>query len=181
MERWNIPLTALYRRILGPAFDTLPPALQGFHDREGGGSASGVFCIVHGRGRLRGALARLARLPDPGNGVPVRLQVITEGARERWIREIGDRRLETLQWHDRGLLVEAVGPIRCGYRVVVSPEGMRLQSLRGWWYSLPLLPVLTPRVEAVVAGQGDAWRVHVRIELPLLGLLAGYEGEVTPR
>ncbi len=57
---------------------------------------------------------------------------------------------------------------------------MRLQSVRGWFYALPLLPILTPRVEAVVTGQRHAWHVHVRIELPLLGTLAGYEGEVTP-
>jgi uncharacterized protein DUF4166 len=173
-------LATLYRRILGDAFDTLPPVLRGFHDREKGGSASGVLSVVHGQGRLCGVLARLGRLPDPATAVPVRLRVVTEGSRERWIREIGDRRLETVQWNCKGLLVEAVGPFRCGYRVDPSREGMRLRSVRGWLYALPLPPVLTPRVEAVVTGQPDAWHVHVRIDLPLLGLLAGYEGEVTP-
>jgi uncharacterized protein DUF4166 len=173
-------VATLYRRLLGEAFDTLPPVLRGFHDREKGGSATGVFSVFHGKGRLRGMLARLGRLPDPGTAVPVRLRVVVEGPREQWIREIGDQRLETLQWHDHGLLVEAAGPFRCGYQVAASPEGMRLRSVRGWFYALPLPPVLTPRVEAIVTAQGDAWHLRVRIEIPLLGLLAGYEGEVTP-
>ncbi len=173
-------MATLYHRILGEAFDTLPPVLQKFHDREGGGLATGVFSVMHAKGRLRGMLARVGRLPDPGSAIPVRLRVVVEGPRERWIREIGNRRLETVQWIGQGLLIEAVGPFRCGFQVDASREGMRLRSVRGWFYALPLPPVLTPRVEAVVTAQGDAWHLRVRIELPLLGLLAGYEGEVTP-
>jgi hypothetical protein len=173
-------VATLYRRLLGEAFDSLPPVLRGFHDREKGGSATGIFSVVHGKGRLRGMLARLGRLPDPGRAIPVRLWVVTEGPRERWIREIGHRRLETVQWIGQGLLIEVAGPFRCGYQVDASREGMRLRSVRGWFYGLPLPPVLTPRVEAVVTAHGDAWHLNVRIELPLLGLLAGYEGEVTP-
>ncbi len=173
-------MASLYRRILGEAFDTLPPVLRRFHDQECGGSASGTFCVIHGKGWLCRRLARLGRLPDPGSAVPVRLRVVSEGPRERWIREIGGRRLETLQWGHHGLLVEAVGPFRSGYRVDAGPEGMRLRSVRGWLYALPIPSALAPRIEAVVAAPGNAWHVRVRIVLPLLGLLAGYEGEITP-
>ncbi len=173
-------MATLYRRILGDAFDTLPPVLRGFHDREKGGWASGLFFVVHGEGWLCGALARLGRLSDRGTGIPVRLRVVVEGQQERWIREMGAPRFETRQWQERGLLVEAVGPFRFGYQIVAGPEGIQLRSARAWLAGLPLPAALAPRVEAVVTGQGDTWHVRVRIELPVLGLLAGYGGEVTP-
>jgi Domain of unknown function (DUF4166) len=173
-------VVSLYRRILGEAFDALPPVLRRFHDQESGGSASGAFCVIHGKGWLARRLARLGRLPEPGSAVPVRLRVVTEGPRERWVREVGGRRLETLQWDRQGLLVEAAGPFRCGFRGDAGPEGMRLRSVRSWFRALPLPSALAPRIEAVVAAREDAWHVRVRIVLPLLGLLAGYEGEITP-
>jgi hypothetical protein len=173
-------LANLYRRILGEAFDALPPVLRRFHDQEISSAAGGTFCVIHGKGWLPGRLARLARLPDPGSAVSVRLRVAVQGSRERWIREIGGRRLESVQWEHERLLVEAAGPLRCGYHLDAGPEGMRLRSVRGWFCAVPLPAALAPRIEAVVTAREDAWHVRVRIVLPVLGLLAGYEGEITP-
>jgi len=150
----------LYRRLLGSAFDTLPPVLRRFHDQEAGGSARLAFQVSHGNGWLCRAAAKIARLPRPGNEVRGFLRVVVKGDRERWIREVDGRRIETVQWRGR--------------------DGMRFRSARGWFGGLPLPPPLLPRVTAIVTGRKASWWVTVRVELPLLGLLMLYEGEAIP-
>jgi hypothetical protein len=170
----------LYRRLLEDAFDTLPPVLRRFHDQEAGGAARLALAVSHGNGWLCRLAAQRARLPKAGAGARGHLQVVIEGDRERWIREIAGRRIETLQWRRDNLLVEETGPLRLGFQVIGDAAGMRFTSVRSWACGLPLPSLLAPRVTAIVTGQDDGWWVEVRVELPVLGLLMRYEGEVTP-
>lgn len=173
-------MPTLYRQLLGEAFDSLPPVLRRFHDREAGSTACLTLRVSHGRGWLCRAAAALGRLPRQSDGTSGRLQVVTRGDCEHWIRDMGGRRIETLQRSQDGLLVEKTGLLRLGFRLYGDGEGMRLTSVRGWFLGLPMPSRLTPRVTAVARGQQDAWLVDVRIELPMVGLLMQYEGKVTP-
>jgi hypothetical protein len=170
----------LYRRLLGGAFDTLPAVLRCFHEQEAGGSARLVFHVSHGDAWLCRAAAKIARLPEPGAEVRGCLRVVVEGERERWVREMDGRRIETLQWHADGRLVEATGLLRLGFEVTGDADGLRFRSVRGWLGGLPLLPPLLPKVTASIVGQRAGWWVTVRVELPVLGLLMQYEGEAIP-
>jgi hypothetical protein len=172
----------LYQRVLGSAFHTQPDALRRFHSEPRGGTAHGALRVTRGNGWLRKTLATLLRLPPAGDNIPLHLRVEVEGARERWLRDFGGVRLESLQWAWQGLLVEAMGPLRCGFRLTAQRESLRFDVERAWLYALPLPAALAPRVIAVVTEAGPAsWHVQVRIAAPLLGLLASYEGEVAPR
>ena len=103
---------SLYRRILGDRFDALPAVLRRFHDAEGGGRARGTFRVERGPGRLRNAVASILGMPRAGTDVPVRLQVVAEGDRERWTRDFDGVRVETVQWARGESLMEAMGRIR---------------------------------------------------------------------
>ncbi len=103
---------SLYRRILGDRFDALPAVLRRFHDAEGGGRARGTFRVERAPGRLRNGVASMLGMPRAGTDVPVRLQVVAEGDRERWIRDFDGHRVETVQWARGESLMEAMGPIR---------------------------------------------------------------------
>src|SRR5437763_15764811 len=74
----------LYRRLLGDAFDTLPPVLRRFHDQEAGGAACLIFRVSHGKGWLCRGGARIARLPKPEVEARGDLRVVIEGDQERW-------------------------------------------------------------------------------------------------
>ncbi len=173
-------MTSLYRRVLGEAFESLPPVLRDFHDRERGGFARGALRVTRGKGRLRDALATGLRLPASGTRVPLQLRVIVEGERERWVREFGQQRIETVQWARAGLLIEAMGHCRFGFRITGDAMGMRFRSLHAWICGVPLPKSLAVRVDAVIVSGEHSWHVHVELMAPLLGRLLSYEGEITP-
>jgi Domain of unknown function (DUF4166) len=173
-------LLPLYRRLLGDAFDRLPPVWRRFHDSPTGGSGSGTFRVTRGKGRLANLLANLGGLPRAGDAVPVRLRVVVEGERERWVREFPACRMETVQWARDGLLVEAVGPVRLGLRVQPEGEVLRFDVVRAWVLGVPVPRWLAPRASAVTVARDDAWEVDVSLAAPLLGLLVRYQGLLTP-
>jgi hypothetical protein len=96
------------------------------------------------------------------------------------VRRFGAFCLETHQWLYRGLLIEAAGPLRFGFRLHVGADGLRFQFAGAWLWGVPLPRLISPRVEALAAGTETGWIIQVRVEMPLLGMLAEYQGEVTP-
>src|SRR5262249_8813405 len=157
----------LYRRILGEGFKLLPATLQQFHDQPGGGQACGSFEIQRVRGRIRNWLPSLLGLPRAGRAVPVRLQVVVDGERERWIREFGDSRMESVQWCRDGVLMEAAGPMRFELDVRADSNGMHLESRRVSLGPIPIPRFLAPRVTAIARGVREGtWHVSVQLTGP---------------
>ena len=170
--------TSLYRRILGPSFDTLPSVLKCFHEQPNA-TAHGRFEIIRGRGMLRNLLATLAGFPRAGSDVPVVLRVTAEGDRERWSRDFGGHRLETVQWDREGALIEAAGPVRFAFDVTADDTSMRFTIRRAWFLGIPIPRPLAPRVSAVVTANADGWSVDVQVMAPVVGLLVRYAGILT--
>jgi hypothetical protein len=72
-------MSSLYSRLLGPAFDTLPPVLRAFHDVDTEWRGRSSFRITRGKGWLRNFFADRAGFPAAGDNVPLRLRVVKEG------------------------------------------------------------------------------------------------------
>lgn len=181
MKRAEQPVISLYRKALGETFDRLPTALWHFHANPEDAAAAGVLRITRGSGWLRNTLATLMRLPPQGEQVPVSLQVHLIGEQEQWTRDFGSLRLITRQWFWRGLLLEAAGPLRFGFRLTADATGMRFEFARCWFLGAPLPLALSPQVHAEARDQETGWWISVRVEVPVLGVLVQYEGEVRPQ
>lgn len=175
-----MPPQSLYRRILGARFEALPDVLRRFHDTPGGGRAHGTLQVERPEGRFRNALASLLGLPEAGRDVPVRLEVEVEGDRERWVRHLQGRRLETVQWARGGLLMERYGPTAFASALVIEGSCLRYEFRRAWVTGVRLPRRLSPRVDGRVDAGDGGWRVAVRIGAPCLGELVHYEGWVEP-
>jgi hypothetical protein len=171
-------MPSLYRRLLGPAFDTLPPTLQNLHNVETEWRGRANFRITRGQGWLRNFLAGCGGLPKAGENVPVRLRIVAEGDRERWIRQFGEHRFESVQWMWNGLLLESIGAVTLGFRLVVEPPALRLEPVRVWIMGVPWFPRLVPRAEGIEVGTADGCAIAVTVCAPLLGMLVRYEGLV---
>jgi hypothetical protein len=171
---------SLYRRLLGPLYDELPEVLRRFHDAPDGHRARGWLDVARGRGLLRNAIAWILGMPAAGSGVEVELAIAVEGTRERWVRHFGGQRVETVQWADGGLLMESLGPTSFASGVHADGSGLHYVFRRAWLGPLPFPRWFSPRISGEAIGEGDAWRVTVRIEAPIVGLLIRYEGPVRP-
>jgi hypothetical protein len=139
----------LYKRALGPAFDALPPALQGFH----AGPASQVFDghaeMRHGTAIAR-LCVRLAGFPAGVGRVPLRLTVTRNDDGEVWERDFGGHVTRSRQWlAGPGLIAERIGPATVLMRPVVDGPALRLPivGLRGAGVPLP----------AGLLSQGGGW------------------------
>ncbi len=170
----------LYRRVLGSRFDELPAVLQQFHGAADGGRARGTFRVERGAGLLRNALASLSGLPKAGTNVPVCLQIVVKGNRERWIRRFPGRTLVSTQWADGELLMEAFGLTKFSSAVVVDGSRVRYEFRRAWFAGVPLPSWLSFYVDGCVHAGDAGWRVVVHVFAPFLGEIVHYEGWVEP-
>ena len=173
-------MSSLYRRLLGAAFESLPPTLRDFHDVERERRFRAVFRITRGGGWLRGLLCRLGRLPPPGDAVPLQLRVVPRGGREHWVRDFGGHRLESVQWAAGGLLLESLGPVRLGFRLSVEGPSLRLETVRTWVLGVRWPVRLAPRGGGIEVGREDGCAIEVHASVPLFGTLVQYEGLVVP-
>jgi len=171
---------SLYRRVLGAKFDELPAVLKRFHDDAQGGRASGTVRVERGAGLLRGAAASLLGMPMAGETVPVRLRIVVQGDRERWIRHFGDQRVSSTQWAEGELLLEKRGPVSFSSALVVRGSRVVYEFRKAWFAGIPLSAWLSPYVDGYVDAGETGWRVAVHIFAPFLGEIVHYERWVQP-
>ncbi len=169
----------LYQRLLGASFERLPPALRRFHAQPGG-TATFALAVTREPGLLHAAAAALMGLPGASARAQGTLVVRAEGDREVWERSFPDTTLTTVQWIDRGRLVEARGPMQVLFDVTADERGMRFEPVAcrclGAWIPRPF----APRFSSTVRGAATSWDLLVTIAVPVLGPLASYRGAVTP-
>jgi hypothetical protein len=171
-------MVSLYRRLLGPAFDGLPPSLRDFHDVETEWHGRATFRVTRGTGWLRDTAAWFGGLPPADEAVPVRLRIMVEGRRERWVRQFGDHHLESVQTAWNGLLVESFGALTLGFRLVAEPPALRLEPARVWLAGMPWPQALAPHGTGVEIGSDEGCAIVATAYAPLLGMIVRYEGLV---
>jgi hypothetical protein len=175
----------LYRRMLGEAWDLLPPPLQVMHQVSGILIADGAAIIERGEGLISRLLARLLGFPPAGRDVPVTVTFRVGEGREHWRRTFGNSAFASVQEPGRGrfdrLLCERFGPFCFGLALVVEDDRLRL-VLRGWSFAgLPLPAAWGPRSQAYESAENGRFHFHVAIDHPLTGLIVRYRGWLEPR
>ena len=169
----------LYRRILGSAWQQLPPALAAIH---AGGTrlASGRARIERGGGLLARLVAGVIGFPPAGEDVPVAVRFAADGDSEIWTRTFGGKAFRSWQAEgkgsDRHLLAEVFGPFRVLLALV--PEGDRLRLVvRGWRFlGVPLPLFLAPGGDTYEEERDGRFHFHVEIGGRLTGLVVRYSG-----
>jgi len=173
---------ALYRRVLGAAFESLPAPVQALHDNPSRVVASGFCTIERGGHPLARLLAGLFGFPPAGEDVSLRLVVQADRGREHWSRDFGGRRLTSLQGMvlgRPGLLFERFGP---GHFVIdprPSEAGLSFALVGARFLGLPLPRLLWPAIVGEETAEGGRYHFNVSIALPLVGLLVRYRGRLT--
>lgn len=178
----SVPAPSLHARLLGSAWDGLPPVVRHLHQEC---RATGRFSIRRGAGVVRAMVGWLCGFPSAGEEVPTCLVVRQDGPVQHWERDFGGHALATTQRaSEEGLLGERLGPVECTFLLRARESGLVYEQAGAWLclgrWRLLLPRVLSPRIEATLTAQGERMHVHVRIGSALTGWLLTYEGLVAP-
>ncbi len=175
-------MSPLFRRILGAAFDTLPPAIRSVHDGRAEHVLAGRCRVERGRSLLSRCMAAAARLPPAGDDMPLRVVIRADRGAETWTRHFGSRRMHSSLAERDGLLEERLGLVLFHFALDASDARIVWRVARV--SALGLVPLPCAWFRAVVATEsasGSSYRFDVRAELPLAGLLVHYRGELEVR
>ncbi|CAN7208307.1 SDR family NAD(P)-dependent oxidoreductase [Agrobacterium tumefaciens] len=180
-EERDVPL---FRQLLGPAFDDLPPRLRELHDSKDPRQWSGVAEIRRGQGMLASMISALVGFPQAGKQIPVSVTFTPEKGKERWTRNFGGRRFSSTQsaglGKDQYLLAERFGVVTVALALVL--DGGRLALIPRRWHLLgvPLPGFLLPKGQSFESEENGRFHFDVEISLPFIGLVVAYKGTLEP-
>lgn len=175
-----IPTGSLYQNMLLGRYAVLPQAVQRLHAVDGEIKYSGRAEVKRGRGYIVNLLADLLSLPKAGSNVDVNVHIEQQGDKEIWTRHFNGQKFRSVQWHKGGLLYERLPLTTLVMAVETSQERLRLELQQVYVFGLPVAGLLRPKVTAVETQQFTSFCFHIKVELPLLGLLVEYKGALNP-
>jgi hypothetical protein len=171
----------LYRRILGDAYETLPPALRALHDVDRSLVARGRATVERGDGRLARLAAAMIGFPSAAADIPVEVRFDAADGRETWRRTFGERCFQSLQEEGTGgLLVERFGPLAFAMAVVVADGRLELAIQRWTIAGIPLPLWLAPWSKAHEREEDGRFRFDVEIGHRFTGPIICYRGWLVP-
>jgi Domain of unknown function (DUF4166) len=175
---------ALFRRLLGARFESLPLAIQQAHDVRGVLTLEGIAETAGASNAFGRLIARLFRLPPAGSDLPVRVEMRTQDdGSEDWTRFYpGVTMQSNLRNADAASmqLDEVFGALSVRLQWSVIQGGLALRPIKARLFGVPL-PFLTPRSNATeTVGPDGRFRFDVPIALPLIGNIAHYRGVLEP-
>jgi saccharopine dehydrogenase-like NADP-dependent oxidoreductase len=174
-----------FRRLLGDAFDALPPAIRQAHEVHGVLVLEGNADAASPDRVLGTLIARLFRLPQSGSNVPVRVEMRSEDdGSETWTRIYPSVTMRSnLRNADSKThrLTEVLGPLSIRLHWKPSDRGLQLETLGARLFGCPLPDFLRPRSHASeTVGADGQFHFDVPIALPLIGTIVHYKGSLKP-
>ena len=165
----------LYRRLMGSAFDRLPPAVRRMHEINGEAGAVGEGRVITGENLFARMACRVMRFPPPGR-YPVHVQFSERKGVETWTRDFGGHCFRSVLSSKGRWLSERFGPISFLFDLPSDHVGLAMR-LRGWrLLGVPLPLAFAPRIEAAETEDAGRFRFDVKASLPIIGEVIHYSG-----
>jgi len=174
----------LYRRVLGTAFDALPPRIRELHTGKTERRWSGRAKVRRGDGILARIVCGLIGFPRADDDVAVAVTFAPELGAERWTRDFGGKAFTSVQsdgeGKDQHLLVEQFGMVSVSLALVVDEERLFLIPRRWSLFGLPMPKALLPKGKSFETEENGQFRFDVEIRIPIAGLIVAYKGRLEP-
>lgn len=171
---------SLFRRLLGPAMDGLPPSLLAVHDAANTVVLTGTARVWRSRNPVARLSCELMRLPRAGSDVPVTIRFTRTSDGEIWQRDFGGRTYASRLSARRGRMVERMGPATSVFRLSVEADALVLELTAFSFLGVPLPAFLRPRCRAVERDTGGLFSFDIPAGLPWLGPVIHYSGRLAP-
>ena len=167
----------MFRRVLGEAFDTLPPQVRAVHSFESRGTWRGEATITRGKNFLVPLFAAATRLPDSNARAATSVEFIATDAGEDWHRDFAGARMVSRLREWNGRVVERLGLVEFIFSLGVhdgeilwATTGVRLFGV------IPLPASWFARVRCREREHNGRYEFIVEAALPFIGPLIRYEG-----
>jgi hypothetical protein len=170
----------LFQIILRSSYDALPPVVRHFHEARLG-HFDGNVVVTGSNSVLARLLRKLGDLPEPKGASPLVFKLIRTEVQERWLRQFGAAEFASTftRVHKQNLLCENAGMFRFYYTLNVKDQRIHWHCVSWSLLGIPLPDGLSPDVEAWEGSTAEGhYQFKVNIQLPLVGHLLGYEGEL---
>ncbi len=178
------PAEPLYRKILGPAFATLPPRLQELHGSTAMRRWTGQAEVRRGTGIGARILGAILGFPKTASWVPVTVTFSPEAGAERWTRSFGGQIFSSMQscgvGRNQYLLVERFGIASFAMALVVEHGRLFLIPRRWSLLGIPMPGFLLPAGSSFETEEAGDFRFDIEIRTPLTGLIVAYRGTLMP-
>lgn len=172
------PPESLFRRLLGPAIDGLPPLVLAAHDGSGDQAWTGLAQVTGGKGLAATVVRRLMGFPRPGRDVPIGVEFQRTGRGERWRRRFGDHHLDSVLSLKDGLMIERMGPATGLFHVSVADGALHRRLVGIRFMGVPMPAWASPRCHAIEREEGGAFLFDVPIAMPGIGAVIRYRGRL---
>lgn len=174
----------LYRKLLGSAFDTLPPRLQELHGAVVVKQWTGHADVRRGSGIMARIVAVVFGFPKAASQASVTVTLSPEDGAERWTRNFDGKVFSSVQSCGTGkneyLLMERFGVVSFALAIVVKDGRLCLVPRRWSLLGMPMPGFLLPDgLSFETEEDGEFW-FDVEISAPLVGLIVAYKGTLRP-
>lgn len=172
---------SLYEQVLAADYARLPAAVQRLHKLTG-------HTVLHGWVETRAPASFLARClavclgaPRGASDGPLRFELTAGPRTETWTRHFPTRTMTSRMQLIAGQVVEELGAARLTFGLTATEAKLSMRLIRMRFFGVPCPTWLMPRVVAEETGVEDQLQFHVTAELPLVGVVASYQGHLEVR
>jgi hypothetical protein len=174
----------IFPSLLGDEFHDLPEALQELHRGDRSTRWQGTASVRGPRNFAGRIVAALVRLPAHDCRTDARVDIEVTTAGETWTRSLGGRtfrsHLSPGSGREAGLMRERFGIVTVVMEIAWKDGKLWFVPRRWRIGSLPLPGVLLPRGDSFECVREGLFAFDVRVEMPLIGLIAAYKGTLRP-
>lgn len=171
---------AIFPAVLGDTFYELPKALQDLHHGEFSSEWKGNVSTRGAQNFAGRIIAALVGLPSEDHQTSARVSIEVTREGETWTRSFGGKQfrshLSLGVGREEGLICERFGIITVA--TAITWRDRRLWFIPRRWRigALPLPNALLPKGDSFECVREGSFAFNVRIEVPVVGLIAAYEG-----
>ncbi|MES2603855.1 MAG: DUF4166 domain-containing protein [Pseudomonadota bacterium] len=169
----------LFQLILRQSYQSLPPALQHFHEPRLGHFEGKAF-VKGDNGALAKLLRKLNGFPAPSSEeMPIVVKVVRSESEERWLRKFGETKFSSKMTRISGenVLSEDFGLFRFKFSLSFREDRIHW-NLVGWSFvGIPMPDALGPTITAWEGVNADGnYHFASSVKFPLAGVLVDYAG-----
>lgn len=170
------PSPLLFPRLLGAAFDSLPPRVRRLHLAAGVRRYRGAATITRGRGVLSRLCGWATGLPPALAEAPLEVAIDAQRDGETWTRQFGRYPMTSRLWGHAGLLGERLGLVTFRFALAAEAGVLTWRVRRVRALGVPLPAAWFHGVYAREFEQDGRYRFEVAAALPFAGELVHYAG-----